>query len=168
MNFGGLMRLIRASEADEARVAALYDKCRNRPGTHWRDEYPNMIEVARDVGQGALYMLLDGETLIGAATACGVDETEGLARWMAAEKPCEITRVCIAPERQGQGLSGVLIGLLLERAAREGFTAARLLVATDVPRAKKTYRTAGFSVIDTVFVPEWNNACYDCMERALP
>ena len=162
------MRLVCASESDAARVAALYDLCRNRPGTHWRDEYPNMLEIERDVGQGALYMLLEGEALIGAATACEVDETEGLARWMEEEKPCEITRVCIAPSRQGEGLSGVLIGLLLKAAAQKGFTAARLLVATDVPRAKRTYLAAGFAVIETVYVPEWNDARYDCMERALP
>lgn len=162
------MRLVCASESDEARVAALYDLCRNRPGTHWRDEYPTLFDIRHDIGQGALHLMLDGETLVGAASACRVDETEGLAGWMETTKPCEITRVCIAPDRQGEGLSGTLIGLLLKAAAEKGFTAARLLVATDVPKAKKTYMAAGFTAIKTVYVPEWNDASYDCMERVLP
>lgn len=161
------MELILANEKDLSRVTALYDACKNKSGTHWRDEYPLESDALSDIAQGGLYLYLDGETLIGAVSAIDVGETAPLAPWAKTDNPCEITRVCLHPARQGQGLCSRMIASLLPVLKARGRTAAQLTVALDVPPAKNAYLRAGFKSVAVVHVPQWDNAVYDCMEIIL-
>ena len=161
------MELIQAKKEDLSRVTALYDACRNRSGSHWRDEYPLKEDALRDIGQGGLYLYLDGGDAVGAVSAIDPDETETIAPWTKTASPCEITRVCLRPSAQGKGLCTEMITALLPILRARGRTAAHLTVALDVPRAKSAYVRAGFSSVAVVPVPEWDNAVYDCMEILL-
>lgn len=161
------MELIKARACDMERVLSLYDACRNRPGSHWRDEYPARDNIEEDIKNGGLYLLMDGQTPAGAVSVVPTDETDGLVSWRASDRPCEISRVCLAPVYQGKGLSNLLIDGALKKAADEGYTSARLLVALDVLPARRAYARAGFVSAGTVYMELWNHSWYDCMERAL-
>jgi len=58
-----------------------------------------------------------------------------------------VTQVCVAPERQGQGLGRALMQAVLARLAGRGYRGVSLTVTAENERAVQLYYKLGFQVI---------------------
>jgi ribosomal-protein-alanine N-acetyltransferase len=63
------------------------------------------------------------------------------------EREVELGRVIVRPQRRGQGLGRLLVGLLLQRVAQTGYPTAFVRVAPDNAAALACYAGAGFAAV---------------------
>jgi ribosomal-protein-alanine N-acetyltransferase len=61
----------------------------------------------------------------------------------------DVMTIAVDPGRRGTGLGGQLLGLLHDRAAREGATAVMLEVRADNDGARQLYTRRGYAVVHT-------------------
>lgn len=137
-----------ATEMERSRIRQLYRSVIGTPGCTWDDSYPDEINLSADLNAGTLYILEAGGVIAGAVSVVPVRELDGLFWQITGENCCEISRVVIAPEFQGQGLAAVMLEMLFSRLRESGKTAVHLLVSADNVPALKTYRKLGFAISD--------------------
>ncbi len=82
---------------------------------------------------GAFYVLMDGEELIGTVALHYVSETV-----------CELGRMYLAPGYRGRGLGRNLLHYALQQAEARGFAEVVLKTASVLKEALSLYRRAGF------------------------
>lgn len=147
-------------------MLALYRSLIGLPGTTWNQYYPGPEEVENDIARGSLWCLWGPDDTLWGAASLGDDDPDirDLTCWAPAVRSCELTRVGIRKDLQGQGLAEAFVGRLLQNAAREGRDMARLLVSDRNPAARRLYDKLGFT-------PCGRTRMYDvdwvCMEQRL-
>lgn len=159
-------RLEPARPRDAGALLALYRSLIGLPGTTWNESYPGPEDVESDIARGSLWCLWGPDGSLWGAASLGDDDEDirGLGFWAPAANSCELTRVGIRQDLQGQGLGAAFVGRLLQDAAREGRDMARLLVGSGNPAARRLYEKLGFA-------PCGRTRMYDvdwvCMEKKL-
>lgn len=78
----------------------------------------------------------------------------------------EIKRMYVRPDRRGDGFGRLMLAVLEERAAADGFTIARLETGSYLPAALGLYRKAGYRTIPT-YGEYVTNPYSRCFEKAL-
>lgn len=66
---------------------------------------------------------------------------------------CYISRVGVAPDRQGRGIGRTMVSHVLEGAARQGYRRVRLDVSADNEPARRAYEAVGLRVVETRHSP---------------
>ena len=110
----------------------LYRQQLGRPGCAWDEEYPCPANIREDLELEALYLLLDEGELVAAASCGPFHELDHLPLWRKSSRPFELARVCVRPDRQGQGLASQLLKALDEITTPVN----RLLRQTGLPAAE--------------------------------
>ncbi len=90
--------------------------------------YHGEDEIRRDIEQGFSIVACDGRRIVGTATLRGDS----------------ITRVFVSPERQGEGIGGRLMRVVLDRARSSGLKAVRLDASLV---SRRMYEHLGFTVV---------------------
>lgn len=101
-----------------------------------------------------LVVIVDDETV-----ACGGLQTIDTSA-------VEIKRMYVAPDHRGDGFGRLMLAVLEERAAADGFTVARLETGSYLPAALGLYRKAGYRPIPT-YGEYVTNPYSRCFEKAL-
>ena len=143
------MILRKANNAERCQIRMLYRSVIGTPGCTWDDSYPDEENLSADLNAGTLFLLVDDGNIFGAVSVVPVRELDGLSWQVGGEDCCEISRIVIAPEHQGQGLAAAMLEMLFERLRKAGKSAVHLLVATENSPALKTYRKLGFTISDS-------------------
>lgn len=160
-----LMPVMTRADADDApAVLALYDSVRKRPGCVWDEDYPGVDTIMADLRQDGLYLLKEGINILAAVSVTYERELDDLPCWTAVDRPaCEIARVCVTPDRQGQGLAKLLMRRVITSLSDAG--AVHLLVSPSNPAACGVYASLGFRAVGECFRYGHD---YVAMERLLP
>lgn len=158
------MEFLQARAQDAPDVLKLYQSCIGLPGCTWNEYYPTDEDIQIDRAQGALYILRDGDAVIGAVSAGFKCELDGVCPWQARNNPGEIGRLCISPARRGEGLGARLLREALMVLRAKGFDGARLLVSPENPPALRLYKSAGFTRAGEAELYERR---WQCMETQL-
>ncbi len=93
----------KAKKEDASSVYALYKSVVGEEFCVWNDAYPDTLEIEADLASNNLYVLTDGEKIIGAISIVPQNELDGF-ECFTSDGP-EIARVVIAKEYRGKGLS---------------------------------------------------------------
>lgn len=145
--------IFRQARADEAEtVASLYDAVKKNPFTVWTENYPLLEDAENDLRLGELFVLCDGDRIIGAISGDHDEQCLALEYWKEHSHCIEIARVCVDPEYQGQGLSLLLVNEFEKAMKERGLTSLHLLVSEANVPAFRTYMKAGFTVIARTFI----------------
>ena len=157
---GELFRPAVAPETDA--VAELYRSCVGLPGCTWDDSYPTREMAVQDIAAGNLFVLYDGETLIGTVSLIDHDDLDSLPVWSESGKPAVLVRPGVTPALQHRGWGAKLLAHALKAAWNRGADSVRLLCGMENTRAFSMYRRADFAVRGET---EMYGHRYFCMER---
>ena len=149
------IRMRRAAFSDLPAVkemyAALVARMDREGWSVWDETYPRDF-VGKDIEQGQLYLLLEGDRLAGAFALPAHDNGEGDVPWEDPSAPARyLYRFGIAVEYGGRGLGRLALERIGELARGLGAGYLRLYVAHENEPAIALYRKAGFSQLPGTF-----------------
>ncbi len=149
------IRIRRAAFSDLPAVkemyAALVARMDREGWSVWDETYPRDF-VGKDIEQGQLYLLLEGDRLAGAFALPAHDNEEGDVPWEDPSAPARyLYRFGIAVEYGGRGLGRLALERIGELARGLGAGYLRLYVAHENEPAIALYRKAGFSQLPGTF-----------------
>ena len=149
------IRIRRAAFSDLPAVkemyAALVARMDREGWSVWDETYPRDF-VGKDIEQGQLYLLLEGDRLAGAFALPAHDNEEGDVPWEDKAAPARyVYRLGVAVEFGGQGLGKQSLEKIGELAKSQGAKYLRLFVAHENQPAIGLYRKAGFSQLPGEF-----------------
>ena len=149
------LRICRAEPSDLPAVkemyAALVARMDREGWSVWDETYPRDF-VGKDIEQGQLYLLLEGDCLAGAFALPAHDNGEGDVPWEDKTAPARyVYRLGVAVEFGGQGLGKQSLEKIGELAKSQGAKYLRLFVAHENQPAIGLYRKMGFSQLPGEF-----------------
>ena len=149
------IRIRRAAFSDLPAVkemyAALVARMDREGWSVWDETYPRDF-VGKDIEQGQLYLLLEGDRLAGAFALPAHDNGEGDVPWEDKTAPARyVYRLGVAVEFGGQGLGKQSLEKIGELAKSQGAKYLRLFVAHENQPAIGLYRKMGFSQLPGEF-----------------
>ncbi len=140
-----------ARQEEAAAIYTLYQSVQGGPFCTWNETYPGMQEVLQDLETGNLYVLTDGETIVGALSVVPENELDAFPNWKCGDgTQREIARVAVAKTHQGRNLSSRMVENVLKLLARDGCGSVHLSVAKQNLPAYRTYQKAGFEAVGEV------------------
>ncbi len=133
-----------AIPGDLPQITGLYRAAIGTPGCTWNENYPGAFELEHDFASGNLYVLAEGETVVGAVSVVSPNELDDACAWEI-QNAKEIARVVISQNHKGRGLAAQMLSQLFAKLKQEGCAAIHLSAACCNSAAIKTYRRLGFS-----------------------
>ena len=139
------MNLRKAKQKDIDIVAGIYRNVIGVNHSLWTEDYPTRENAVCDFRNENLYIFEDNNKIIG---ACSV-ETDSIFEnndfWKINDgTQCEITRIVIAPEYQGNGYAKIMLEKLIETLVEKGCKSIHLFVAKSNIPALETYKSLKF------------------------
>lgn len=162
MNKSGL-KFREARKEDAEQVLSLYEGAKNGEFCVWNDSYPSYMEIEHDLETNNLYVMTDGDKIIGAISVVPENEMDGFDCW-AYKDSKEIARVVVDNTYQGRGLSFEMVRSVEAILREKGYKANHLSVAKSNVPAYKTYVKAGFTVVGEAAMYESD---YYLMEKVI-
>lgn len=152
----------KATPQDVDRIFALYTSRIGTKGCTWDEEYPSLKLVQHDIERGALYAVYCGDK-VAAAAVCGMDkDLHVIDLWGEKIKnPCELERVGVLEEYQGNRLVSRLLRHIERDMTQQGFDGMRLLVSGENDRARVLYEHLGFLFRGEAFGWGTQWSCYE-------
>ena len=158
------MKLRKAQKEDLNRVADLYRSVVGIPGCTWNESYPGAFELEHDFRNRNLFVLQEGEQVIGAVSIVIPRELDALTNWRCLDKAVEIARVVIDRDHARKGLAQIMLEELFIRLKARGCEAIHLSVASCNPAAIRTYEKLEFCFLTRIEMYEHS---YHLCERIL-
>lgn len=158
---GYIFRLAKLEEKNI--ISSLYESVKDSIFCTWNEFYPDLDFIIDDIKNNCLYVLVDNNKIIGAASIVPINELDEESYWK--EKNAkEIARICINTSHQGCGLAKEMVKEIEVILKNKGIKAIHLLAAIHNIPACKTYKALGYEVKSRVFM--YDNDYY-AMEKLL-
>lgn len=141
MNF----RLAKKEEKDI--ILRLYESVKKNEYCAWDDEYPSQIDIIEDLSNNNLFVLDNGNDVIGAISIVSNNELDCWNGWKIGGKACEFARVVISPKYQGKGLSKELVYGVLDEIKKREYDTVHISVAKRNIPANRLYKSIGFDFV---------------------
>lgn len=139
-----------AAEADAAAVLALYRAASRVGDTEWDEEYPNAQTIDFDLSANGLYVLCDGEQIVGAVSRIDWPELDAMPIWSPCKEPAGLARLCVHPEYRGQGLGQVLVEEIRRVVKAQGFDMTHHMASQHMEAPLRIYRSMGFRQVGEI------------------
>lgn len=152
-----------AQQGDVKQILSLYQKAKSDTFCVWNDEYPSLTEIGHDLETENLYVMTEGDKIIGAISVVPENELDAFDCWSCKDGK-EIARVVIDKACQGRGLAFELVQSITSILCKKGHKAIHLSVVKSNIPAYKTYIKAGFV---TVGEAQMYGNRYYLMEKAI-
>ena len=143
------MHLTQALPSDFPAVCALYQAVcavmarEASPQWVW-GEYPSEALLHKTLAAGTLYVVREGETLLGAVTVdTHFDPEYGSVAWRFGERPGAFHRLAVAPAAQGRGLGRQMIADVCGILREKGCDALRIDTYAPNTGAQRLYAAIG-------------------------
>lgn len=143
------MLLTRGLTSDFDSVCALYARVTSamheKGIAQWNwGTYPNADQIHKSIDAGTLYVVREGNTVVAAVTLDSTFEPAyDAVNWLFGGKPGTFHRLCIAPEKQRQGLGRGMMGEMLTILRSQGCTALRCDTLVNNSAALTLYQKSG-------------------------
>lgn len=143
------MLLTRGLTSDFDSVCALYARVTSamheKGIAQWNwGTYPNADQIRKSIDAGTLYVVREGNTVVAAVTLDSTFEPAyDAVNWLFGGKPGTFHRLCIAPEKQRQGLGRGMMGEMLAILRSQGCTALRCDTLVNNSAALTLYQKSG-------------------------
>lgn len=142
------MYLRKAYAHELGMVYSLYQSVIGSEFCTWNAQYPGMEEINEDYRTGNLFVLMEGENMIGAASIVPQNEMDAFSVWTSTEgSEREVARVVIAKGAQGKGAAVTLVGAVMHVLEARGCAWVHLAVCESNLPARKTYAKLGFTSV---------------------
>jgi ribosomal protein S18 acetylase RimI-like enzyme len=157
---------------DIKNILDIYDKCKvnlNEQGIfQWTVNYPNIEIITTDIKKGFLYLMENGNKIIGAINISEEQEDEYLKiDWeFNTGNILVIHRLVIDPEHQRKGYARKLMDFAENYAEINDYSSIRLDVYSQNERAIRFYKKRNYSIRGKVNFPERKYSFY-CMEKEI-
>ena len=135
----------------------------------WNDQYPTEEAFTQDILRGELYVLLDGERIIGMVTITSlIDEEYKTVEWLTKnENSIYIHRLAVHPECQGKGNAQRLMDFAEYYAVQQGYDSVRLDTFSKNRRNQQFYEQRGYVRLEDVYFPNQSEDPFHCYELLL-
>ena len=146
------MLLTRGLTSDFDSVCALYARVTSamheKGIAQWNwGTYPNADQIHKSIDAGTLYVVREGNTVVAAVTLDSTFEPAyDAVNWLFGGKPGTFHRLCIAPEKQRQGLGRGMMGEMLAILRSQGCTALRCDTLVNNSAAITLYQKIGMRI----------------------
>ncbi len=141
------LKLVRAQKCDIPSVCEIYESVKSGKYCPWNESYPTEENAVEDVEAQTLYLLKDGNNILGCISLEPSSADDDLCWKVCDGNHREIVRVAVAPSHQGKGYAKVMVNLLIDEMKRQHVSSLHLLVAKANPPALNTYKAVGFEII---------------------
>ncbi|MBE7074220.1 MAG: GNAT family N-acetyltransferase [Clostridiales bacterium] len=129
----------KATEKNLKEILRLYTKVIKKTFTTWDKKYPNKGLLKNDIQHEDLYILKTSKKIV-AVGFLGENNLEENETWhLKLKRPLEISRICVSPDFQNQGIGTIFMQYLIEEAKNRGADGMRFHVCTENPSAIKLY-----------------------------
>jgi ribosomal protein S18 acetylase RimI-like enzyme len=134
----------------------------------WDDTYPSRALLEADIQSKTMFVLLENHQVIASVS---VDTKQPAVYseifWNpVTSNPLMVHRLCVAPEKQGQGLGRRMLEFVETYAKEKSHDCIRVDVHTQNKAALATYENRNFKRLGEVFFPR-RNVPFVCMEKVL-
>lgn len=136
----------KATQADRAAVYALYRSLVGTPRCTWDENYPGWLQINEDLAAGGLYVMAQGDSILGAISIVAENELDALPCWKC-RMAKEIARVAVTPGQQGKGIGFAMAQNVCAMLAQQGVPAVHLLVSPENAPAQRIYQKCGFEYL---------------------
>ncbi len=139
-------------------------------GIHqWNESYPNRAAFEKDQKRGELYVIGNGETLIGSITITPLQDEEYKAvTWCTSGgKNIYIHRLAVHPLYQGLGYARKLMDFAELLARDEGALSVRLDTFSHNKKNQLFYEQRGYKRLGDVYFPGQSEYPFHCYELVL-
>lgn len=146
------MLLTRGLTSDFDSVCALYARVTSamheKGIAQWNwGTYPNADQIHKSIDAGTLYVVREGNTVVAAVTLDSIFEPAyDAVNWLFGGKPGTFHRLCIAPEKQRQGLGRGMMGEMLAILRSQGCTVLRCDTLVNNSAALALYQKIGMRI----------------------
>lgn len=142
------MKLVKAPIDKYKAAGEIYESVKGSRFCAWNEEYPTAERAKSDAEAGCLYLLTEGDELIGCASVEPISEDNDLPFWQINDETHrEIARIAIVPKHQGKGYAKIMAGMLIGELKKQNVRSVHLLAAKMNPPALKTYLALGFDIL---------------------
>ena len=150
----------KAEECDREARMSLYRSLLGFPGCGWNEEYPSIEDVDNDISARCLYCISLSGRIVAAARSGADSDTDLFPLDSSFTRVCELSRVGVALDMQGQGIAQLLIKNIFQEMITLGFDGICLLVDTTNPSAIALYEKLGFTRCWRTFMYGRDFYCY--------
>ena len=145
------MEFRKARKEELTGIFTLYRSVAGRNFSVWDDDYPGWPEIHEDYENGTLYVMTEGNTIVGAISIVVNNELDALPYWKC-KNAREIARVAVAPGQQGKGIGAAMVQQIAALLRGNGTAAIHLLAAEANLPAQAVYRKCGFQFLGKTFM----------------
>ncbi|MDE6101934.1 MAG: GNAT family N-acetyltransferase [Ruminococcus sp.] len=139
------MNLRKAVQTDIDIIVELYRSVIGLNNSLWTADYPTRQNAVSDFRNGNLYVLENNNIIIGACSVESESVFENTYFWKINDgTQCEISRIVISPEYQGNGYAKIMVGKLIEKLAENGCKSVHLFVVKSNVPAVEAYKRLNF------------------------
>lgn len=156
------MQIVTAQPQDKAEILKLYKAQIGREFCPWTEEYPDEETIEFDLSRDSLFVLKDGDRIVGAVSIDDDEEVNALGCWNKSLAPGgEIARIAVLPEYQNRGLARQMVRYAMKVLRQRGFRSIHFLVNRHNTKAIRSYAAFGFDVVGECHMFEQDFLCYE-------
>ena len=135
----------------------------------WNDQYPTEAAFIKDISRSELYVLLDGDRIIGMITITTlIDEEYKPVKWLTKNaNSVYIHRLAVHPKYQGKGNARRLMDYAEKYAVQRGFDSVRLDTFSKNSRNQRFYEERGYVRLEDVYFQNQSEDPFHCYELLL-
>lgn len=123
----------------------------------WQGEYPNELDVKKDIRKGGAYVVCDNEHVVAYSfIACITDPNyariEG--KWINDNSYSVLHRTCVSEECKGKGIAKMFVHYAKEKALQEGLHDIRIDTHEMNHSMRRMIEKAGFTYCGIIYVED--------------
>lgn len=132
----------------------------------WNDNYPSYEVFEKDIELDQLWVLKEGEAIIGSIVISDImDEEYKAIEWLTPNtKNVYIHRLAVHPDYQGKGLAQKLMSFAESYAKENDFVSVRLDTFSVNKRNNVFYQKRGYKKLGDVYFPKQSEHPFHCYE----
>ncbi len=128
----------------------------------WDSLYPGRTEIEADLAQETLFVLEEGNRVVGCITLDDDQPQEYQAiNWSIEGTAAVVHRLCVHPDHQGKGYARPLMAFAEHTAREQGFASIRLDAFSGNPAACGLYPKLGYRQLGSVRFRMGEFFCFD-------
>ncbi|WP_396636367.1 GNAT family N-acetyltransferase [Maribacter sp. R77961] len=134
----------------------------------WTTSYPNKAQFLTDLERKELYVLKEGNNLIGCMVISSVmDKEYQHVKWLTQLNNVYIHRLAVHPSQQGKGFAQQLMNFAEEYARTNHYLSVRLDTFSQNKRNQKFYETRGYQKLQDIYLLDQSKHPFHCYELVL-